>query len=193
MDGIVDHWELVEAFAAQRGLAGFPAEEILGAYVENQSEEEMDQRLEEERRLQRLHAEICNYTGAKYDPDLDIAEIVRRVCGEIQQRFPHLKPSVRIARFAGGTNLYVDVLSDATDDEMDDIMETVEAYNFDRSGYNDEYSHNNFFESISRQGIHGFWGRRRRQVAREWSRAMGWDRRVLPEAEETVNWQKEGF
>ena len=99
----------IEEFAAQRGMIGFPPDEILRAYVENLIQEDMErrepgrrQRIEEETRIQRLHAEICNYSGAKYDPDLDIAEIARRVRGEIKQRFPHLKASVRIARFLRG-------------------------------------------------------------------------------------------
>ncbi len=124
---------------------------------------------------------------------MDIAEIAQRVRGEIKQRFSHLKASVRIARFAGGTSLRVDILSDATDDEMDDIVEMVEAYDFDRSGYNNDYSDKNFYESITRQGVPKFWGRRYRLAREEWSRVTNGDRMMLPEEEELPDWQKEGF
>lgn len=177
-----------------------PPDEIR-AYLEDLIEAEMErrnpgwrQRAEEERRIQRLHAEICNYTGAKFDPEMDIAEIARHVRREMKERLPHLGASVRIARFAGGTSLKVNVMSDATDDEMDDIVEIVEAYNFDRSGYNNDYCHNNFFQSITRQGIEGLWGRRSRQTTREWSRVIGRGYTMPEEAEDDPpNWAKEGF
>ena len=57
-------------------MTDFPPEEILTAYVENLIVEEMErrepgiqQRIEEESRIQQLHANICNYTGSKYDPE----------------------------------------------------------------------------------------------------------------------------
>ena len=131
--------------------------------------------------------------GRSMTPSLDIAEVARRVRGEIKQRFLHLKASVRISRYSGGESLYVDVLSDATDDEMDGIVEIVEAYNFDRSGYNNDYTHNNFFQTVKRHGVEGFWGRRCRHAAEEWSRVMGWNQREVQEAEEPVNWSQEGF
>ncbi len=45
--------------------------------------------------------------GAKYDKDMDIAEIAKRVRADIKAAFPSVKVSARISRYAGGRSLNV--------------------------------------------------------------------------------------
>jgi hypothetical protein len=124
----------------------------------------VDQVQEEYRHLKDI--EERQYTGAKYDKDLDILEIKRQVKEKIKNL--RVKASVRTKRWPA--ILSIDIksysgqvggplldgrgkLTDLAYQLHDDIEQIANAYNYDHSDPWSDYSHNNFFLRITVLGI----------------------------------------
>jgi len=116
-------------------------------------------------------AQYNNEKGAKYDPDLDIAEIAKKVRADIKAAKLPGKISVRIQRYAGGRSLRVkavvpfpvrhgDVerenreraegldcpwLTREAYELQEKLKEITEAYNYDRSDIQTDYFDVNFY------------------------------------------------
>jgi hypothetical protein len=105
-------------------------------------------------RERREYNQRTNYTGSKYDPNLDLAEIAKRIRGEI--KVLGVKASVRIERYGGGGSIDIDVREApfrlVVDDDLTPeaevltarIEDIARAYNFDQSDGFTDYYHVNF-------------------------------------------------
>lgn len=86
--------------------------------------------------------------GAKYDQNLSIVEIAKRVRKDLKAAYPKTKFGVTIQRYAGGRSLNVKVKATEGLVCRHKVEEIVDAYNFDKSDMMTDYYHVNYSSHV---------------------------------------------